>query len=71
MSDIVCSVGATQKGDIVKELMQTAWDCGINMFDNAEAYANGESELEMGRVIKELGWVSCFPIYFLTILLVL
>lgn len=27
------SVGATQKGDIVKELMQKAFDLGINMFD--------------------------------------
>jgi aryl-alcohol dehydrogenase-like predicted oxidoreductase len=36
--------------------MQTAFDLGINMFDNAEVYSNGNSELEMGRVIKELGW---------------
>ncbi|KAK4689853.1 hypothetical protein P7C73_g216, partial [Tremellales sp. Uapishka_1] len=50
------TVGGTQKGDIVKELMQTAYDSGINMFDNAEAYNAGESEREMGRVIKELGW---------------
>ncbi|ORY33471.1 NADP-dependent oxidoreductase domain-containing protein [Naematelia encephala] len=50
------TVGAAQKGDIVKELMQTAWDSGINMFDTAEGYAAGESEREMGRVIKELGW---------------
>jgi hypothetical protein len=27
------SVGSAQKGDIVKELMQTAYDNGINMFD--------------------------------------
>lgn len=50
------TVGNTQKGDPVKELMQTAFDCGINMFDNAETYADGESEREMGRVIAELGW---------------
>jgi len=50
------TVGAAQKGDIVKELMQTAYDNGINMFDTAEGYAAGESEVEMGRVIKELGW---------------
>ncbi|KAF7327161.1 Voltage-gated potassium channel beta-2 subunit [Mycena kentingensis (nom. inval.)] len=29
---------------------------GINMFDTAETYANGESEREMGRAIKELGY---------------
>ncbi|RSH88424.1 uncharacterized protein EHS24_000969 [Apiotrichum porosum] len=50
------TVGATQKGDVVKELMQQAFDLGINMFDNAEGYAAGQSELEMGRVIRELGW---------------
>ncbi|TYJ58838.1 hypothetical protein B9479_000270 [Cryptococcus floricola] len=50
------TVGYNQKGDIVKELMQTAFDSGINMFDNAETYASGESEIQMGRVIKELGW---------------
>lgn len=51
-----CSVGNTQKGDIVKDLMKTCFDNGINMFDNAEAYSAGESEREMGRVIEELGW---------------
>jgi aryl-alcohol dehydrogenase-like predicted oxidoreductase len=29
----VHSVGGTQKGDIVKELMKTCYDNGINMFD--------------------------------------
>ena len=36
--------------------MQTAWDNGINFFDTAEAYANGESEVEMGNALKELDW---------------
>lgn len=26
------------------------------MFDSAEGYAEGNSEVEMGRVIKECGW---------------
>ena len=38
------------------ECMQTAYDAGCNFFDNAEAYAAGESEAIMGRVISELGW---------------
>ena len=33
------------------ECMQTAYDAGCNFFDNAEAYAGGESEAIMGRVI--------------------
>jgi len=27
--------------------MKTAFDAGINMFDTAEAYAGGKSEIEM------------------------
>jgi voltage-dependent potassium channel beta subunit len=37
-------------------LMSLAYDKGINFFDNAEAYALGESEKMMGRVLKNLGW---------------
>jgi voltage-dependent potassium channel beta subunit len=36
--------------------MGMAYDAGINFFDNAEAYAGGESELMMGRTIKRKGW---------------
>ncbi|KAK7403909.1 hypothetical protein QQX98_010316 [Neonectria punicea] len=48
--------GGTQKGSIVKDCLQAAWDHGINTFDTAETYANGESEVEMGQALKELGW---------------
>lgn len=48
--------GGTQKGDIVKQCLQTAWDHGVNTFDTAETYAAGESEVEMGRALKELAW---------------
>lgn len=39
-----------------KEIMATAFDAGINFFDNAEVYANGEAERIMGEALKELGW---------------
>lgn len=39
-----------------EELMGIAYDSGINFFDNAEAYALGESEKMMGRVIKKKKW---------------
>jgi voltage-dependent potassium channel beta subunit len=39
-----------------KEIMAAAFDSGINFFDNAEAYANGEAERIMGEALKELGW---------------
>jgi len=44
------------KDDLALESMQAAYDAGCNFFDNAEAYAGGQSEAIMGRVIKELGW---------------
>ncbi|KAF8079333.1 NADP-dependent oxidoreductase domain-containing protein [Lyophyllum atratum] len=48
------TLGGTVTGDPVKEIIKTAFDNGINMFDTAEEYSLGKSELEMGRVIKEL-----------------
>ncbi len=47
---------AQLKDDLAMECMQAAYDVGCNFFDNAEAYAGGESEAIMGRVINELGW---------------
>lgn len=38
------------------ELMGIAYDKGVNFFDNAETYADGESELMMGRVLKKKNW---------------
>ncbi|KAJ2903237.1 voltage-gated potassium channel beta-1 subunit [Zalerion maritima] len=36
--------------------MKAAYDCGVNFFDCAEAYAEGESEKVMGEAIKKYGW---------------
>jgi voltage-dependent potassium channel beta subunit len=36
------------------ELIHLAYDNGINYFDNADAYANGQSELVMGKAIQDL-----------------
>lgn len=46
-----------QIGDSMAErLMHIAYDAGVNFFDNAEIYANGESERVMGRILKNTGW---------------
>ena len=37
-------------------LMKTAYDAGINFFDNAELYADGKSEEVMGDILKKMGW---------------
>lgn len=39
-----------------KECLAAAWEGGMTFFDNAEAYAGGESERIMGEAIAELGW---------------
>ena len=38
------------------ECLAAAREGGMNFFDNAEAYAGGESETIMGAAIAELGW---------------
>ncbi len=38
------------------EIMELAYDCGVNFFDNAEIYANGNSERIMGRILRKLNW---------------
>lgn len=48
--------GGTQKGSIVKDILQAAWDNGIQTFDTAEIYSNGACEVEMGNALKELDW---------------
>src|SRR5512134_2483898 len=39
-----------------RDCMAAAHDAGVNFFDNAEAYAGGESERIMGEVIRRAGW---------------
>ncbi len=46
-----------QIGDSVAEdLLHTAYDAGINFFDNAETYADGQAEIVMGGILKKSGW---------------
>ena len=48
--------GESISEETADELMTLAYESGINFFDNAEAYAAGESELVMGRIFKAKGW---------------
>jgi len=46
-----------QIGDnTAEDLMDMAYDHGVNFFDNAEIYARGESERVMGRILKKKNW---------------
>ena len=42
--------------DVAEAMMLTAYKAGVNFFDNAEAYADGRSEIVMGKVLKKMGW---------------
>jgi voltage-dependent potassium channel beta subunit len=41
---------------IAYDCMTAAYEYGVNFFDNAEVYANGNAEIVMGNVIKKTGW---------------
>jgi voltage-dependent potassium channel beta subunit len=48
--------GNQMGADLARECMAAAHDAGVNFFDNAEVYANGQSESIMGEVLKKTGW---------------
>ncbi|MDP9073313.1 MAG: aldo/keto reductase [Actinomycetota bacterium] len=50
------SFGAQLDTGLARDCLQAARQAGVNFFDNAEAYAGGESERIMGQAIAELGW---------------
>jgi voltage-dependent potassium channel beta subunit len=41
---------------LAKEMLTAAYDAGVNFFDNAEGYEQGQSEVVMGQALKELDW---------------
>lgn len=46
-----------QIGDpVARDLMHAAYDAGVNFFDNAETYADGQAERVMGAILKASGW---------------
>jgi voltage-dependent potassium channel beta subunit len=50
------SFGTQLDDDLAVRCMRAAHERGVNFFDNAESYAGGESESQMGRALKTLGW---------------
>jgi len=38
------------------DCMKTAYDAGVNFFDNAEVYANGRAETVMGKIFQKMNW---------------
>jgi len=42
--------------EVAYECMVAAYDNGVNFFDNAEGYSDGNAEIVMGNVLKRTGW---------------
>lgn len=42
--------------DAALECLKAAYDAGVNFFDNAEVYAEGQSEDIMGQAFQKAGW---------------
>lgn len=42
--------------NVAYESMKAAYDAGVNFFDNAEVYAEGQSETMMGNIVQKAGW---------------
>jgi voltage-dependent potassium channel beta subunit len=60
VSELSLGAWVTYGGQVGEEIaaacMKAAYDAGVNFFDNAEAYANGNAEVVMGNVLKKMGW---------------
>jgi voltage-dependent potassium channel beta subunit len=42
--------------ETAEQLMDLAYEKGVNFFDNAEVYAQGQSEIVMGNILKKKNW---------------
>lgn len=60
LSELSLGAWVTYGGQVGQEAaescMVAAYEHGVNFFDNAEGYADGNAEVVMGRAIKKLGW---------------
>jgi voltage-dependent potassium channel beta subunit len=60
VSELSLGAWVTYGGQVGEEAalkcMTTAYEAGVNFFDNAEAYAAGKAEVVMGNVFKKTGW---------------
>lgn len=45
--------GKSVADDTAKKCIQTAYEAGINFFDTANVYENGEAEIVLGKALKE------------------
>jgi voltage-dependent potassium channel beta subunit len=50
------TIGGQIGEDTAYQCMQVAYEAGVNFFDNAESYAQGNAEIVMGNILKKAGW---------------
>lgn len=48
--------GKQIEDSVAEELMDIAYEAGVNFFDNAEGYAGGQAEIVMGNILKKKNW---------------
>lgn len=48
--------GGQVADEVAEACMKTAYDVGVNFFDNAETYRSGHAEVVMGRILAKMGW---------------
>ncbi len=48
--------GKQIEDSVAEKMMVTAYESGVNFFDNAEIYAAGESERVMGKILQKQDW---------------
>ena len=60
LSELSLGAWVTYGGQVgeqaARECMIAAYEAGVNFFDNAEGYAQGNAEVVMGSVLKSIGW---------------
>jgi voltage-dependent potassium channel beta subunit len=55
--------------DVAEACVTAAWEAGVNLFDTAEGYADGEAERILGAIFRTQGWprerlVVCTKVFF-------
>ena len=48
--------GDQVNNSVAESCLKTAYEAGVNFFDNAEVYAQGQSEEVMGSILSKFGW---------------
>lgn len=48
--------GKQIEDSVAEDLMEAAYENGVNFFDNAEIYSRGQSEVVMGNILRKKNW---------------